>query len=119
VIVQGKIDGWDWAHNTRTNIYLTREGNIAILGPQSDYAGFVADSKTRKLNPLWIGNESSETWRYTGAFDFGTPSLRFFPGVRSKGMHPNAYGISARFILTPQSIPTAIMLRNEQRVTDR
>jgi hypothetical protein len=63
--VRGKIDGWDWAHNARTNIYLTPESNIAVLGPrQSDY---MVDGKTLQLNYLWGTGASSEKWKYMGA----------------------------------------------------
>jgi hypothetical protein len=74
--IRGKIDGWDWAHNARTSIYATPEGNVAILGPaQSDY---IADNKTLQLKYLWSAGNSSETWKYMGAFDLGKPSLHFF-----------------------------------------
>jgi hypothetical protein len=84
--VRGKIDGWDWAHNARTSIYVTPEGNVAILGPaQSDY---IVDNKTIQLKYLWGAGRSPEIWKYMGAFDFGKQSLHFFPASDQKECIP-------------------------------
>jgi hypothetical protein len=84
--VRGKIDGWDWAHNARTSIYVTSEGNVAILGPaQSDY---IVDNKTQQLKYLWGAGKSSEIWKYMGAFDFGEKALHFFPAADQKECIP-------------------------------
>jgi hypothetical protein len=84
--VRGKIDGWDWAHHARTSIYVTPEGNFAILGPaQSDY---IVDRKTLQLKNLWGAGKSSEIWKYVGAFDFGKKSLHFVPAADQKECIP-------------------------------
>jgi hypothetical protein len=87
--VRGKIDGWDWAYNARTNIYLTPEGNIAVLGPsQSDY---IVDGKTLQLKYFWGAGASSERWKYMGAFDFGNKSLQFLTASDNKECIPMLY----------------------------
>jgi hypothetical protein len=87
--VRGKIDGWDWAHNARTNIYLTPEGNVAVLGPsQSDY---IVDGKTLQLNYLWGAGASSQRWKYLGAFDFDNKTLHFLPASGLKECIPMRY----------------------------
>jgi hypothetical protein len=74
-VAKGNIDGWDWLFNARTNIYVTHEGNVAIIGPhQADY---IVDSKTLKLKTL-TSDSSSDSWKYLGAFDL-KGSLKFFP----------------------------------------
>jgi hypothetical protein len=85
--VRSSIDGWDWAHNARTSIYVTQEGNIAILGPaENDY---VADGKTLRLRNLLRAGKSSQTWKYMGAFDSGSyDSLHFFSSSDQKECIP-------------------------------
>jgi hypothetical protein len=84
--IRGSIEGWDWAHYARTSIYVTPEGNVAILG-QSEY-DYMIDSKTLQLTQLLPGRVSSERWKYMGAFDTGQPALHFYPASEQKECIP-------------------------------
>lgn len=68
---------FDWAHNSRTSVYLTPERKIAVLGPAGDDYLVSLDPLTTK-----VAAGVSENWAYLGAFDFqltedGGRSLRF------------------------------------------
>ena len=59
------MTAFDWAHNSRTSIYVTPEREIAVLGP-------VGDDHLVSLNPpaAKVGVGQSKGWSYIGAFDF-------------------------------------------------
>jgi hypothetical protein len=71
------MTAFDWAHNSRTSIYLTPEREIAVLGPSGDDYLVSLDPLTTK-----VAAGVSENWAYLGAFDFqltedGGRPLRF------------------------------------------
>jgi hypothetical protein len=71
------MTAFDWAHNTRTSVYLTPERKIAVLGPEGDDYLVSLDPLTTK-----VAAGVSENWAYLGAFDFqpaedGGRPLRF------------------------------------------
>jgi len=60
------MTAFDWAHNSRTSIYRTPDGEIAILGPAGD--DYVVSLDTMKVaERIAFG---SERWIYLGAFDY-------------------------------------------------
>jgi hypothetical protein len=71
------ITAFDWAHNSRTSIYVTPQRKIAVLAPSgSDY--LVSLDPPAATTPIG----ASDDWSYLGAFDFqggdaDGPSLRF------------------------------------------
>src|SRR5918999_5781061 len=72
------ITAFDWAHNSRTSIYVTPQRKVAVLGPPgSDY---LVSLDPPAATTISVG--PSDDWSYLGAFDFtggdaGGPSLRF------------------------------------------
>lgn len=60
------MNAFDWAHNSRTSVYRTPNGEIAILGPiEDDYFVTLSPLKVvERFGPL------SERWTYLGAFDY-------------------------------------------------
>lgn len=75
--------GYDWAHWARTGVYLTKNQNIAVVGPDGcDYLVSITDRTVTKARDM-----PSDKWSYLGAFDFvGYPrggnrerALRFIP----------------------------------------
>jgi hypothetical protein len=71
------MTAFDWAHNSRTSVYLTPERKIAVLGPSGDDYLVSLDPLTSK-----VAAGVSENWAYLGAFDFqliedGGRPLRF------------------------------------------
>ena len=71
------MTAFDWAHNSRTSVYLTPERKIAVLGPAGDDYLVSLDPLTTK-----VAAGVSENWAYLGAFDFqpaedGGRPLRF------------------------------------------
>jgi hypothetical protein len=71
------LKAFDWAHNSRTSIYLTRERKIGIVGP-------IGDDYLVSSDPLQTttARGASYDWSYLGAFDFqllqgGARRLRF------------------------------------------
>ena len=59
------ICGYDWAHWSRTSIYLTPEHTIAVIGP--DQCEYLVT-----IDPLGVSDlrgDASEQWTYLGAFD--------------------------------------------------
>ena len=68
---------FDWAHNSRTSIYVTPERKIGIIGPIDDDYLVSSDSP----QTMRAGGYSDD-WSYLGAFDFqllpgGAQRLRF------------------------------------------
>ena len=61
------MTAFDWAHNSRTSVYLTPAREIAILGP-------MGDDRLVSLETLTTKNARgpSDDWTYLGAFDFET-----------------------------------------------
>jgi hypothetical protein len=59
------MKAFDWAHNSRTSIYVTPERRIGIIGPTGD--DYLASP-----DPLQTVNARgpSYDWTYLGAFDF-------------------------------------------------
>jgi hypothetical protein len=58
------VCGWDWAHWSRTSVYLTPDRKIAVLGP--DQCEYLVN-----LAPISIAHPvraPSEHWIYLGAF---------------------------------------------------
>jgi hypothetical protein len=75
-----KLCGFDWAHRSRTNLYLTPSGNIAVLGP-SECNYMIASSPLHREAQFEL---PSESWSYLGAFDLvwqntSVYQLRFIP----------------------------------------
>lgn len=71
------MQAFDWAHNSRTGIYITPERDIGIIGP-------FGDEYMASLDPprMTAARGPSEDWSYLGAFDFeilqgGARRLRF------------------------------------------
>jgi hypothetical protein len=71
------MTAFDWAHNSRTSIYVTPERKIGIIGP-------IGDDYLASLDPpqTMTAREPSDDWSYLGAFDFqllggGARRLRF------------------------------------------
>ena len=60
-----KMYAFDWAHNSRTSLYLTSERELAILGPMGDDRLVSLDTLIRKN-----ARGPSDDWTYLGAFDF-------------------------------------------------
>jgi hypothetical protein len=59
------MTAFDWAHNSRTSVYVTPEREIAVLGPAGDDYLVSLDPLTTK-----VAAGASENWAYLGAFDF-------------------------------------------------
>jgi hypothetical protein len=59
------MTAFDWAHNSRTSIYVTPEHKIGIIGP-------IGDDYLTSLDPLQTvtAKGPSYNWSYLGAFDF-------------------------------------------------
>jgi hypothetical protein len=59
------MKAFDWAHNSRTSIYVTPERKIGIVGP-------TGDDYLASLDPLQTvtAKGPSYDWTYLGAFDF-------------------------------------------------
>jgi hypothetical protein len=71
------MTAFDWAHNSRTSLYVTPERRIGIIGPIGDDYLVSLD---RPLTTTARG--PSDDWSYLGAFDFqllegGARRLRF------------------------------------------
>jgi hypothetical protein len=88
--VKYSMEGWDWAHRARTNVYLVDDNLLAVLGPEDDV---VID--INQLNISRASRTTSEGWRYLGAFDFVQPviggygrTLRFIPATEQAEMRP-------------------------------
>jgi hypothetical protein len=71
------MTAFDWAHNSRTSIYVTPERRIGIIGPIGDdyLVSLDRPQTTTAKGP-------SDDWSYLGAFDFqllqgGARRLRF------------------------------------------
>jgi hypothetical protein len=60
-----EICGFDWAHRSRTNLYLTKNNNIAVEGP--DHYDYVVALDTLKTT-TWPGPVPAD-WTYLGAFE--------------------------------------------------
>jgi hypothetical protein len=67
--------GWDWAHRSRTNIYLTEDRKIEISGP--DDCDYVVSTNPAKITP--VISPSLDRWTYLGAFGFSAKGFRFIP----------------------------------------
>ena len=69
---------FDWAHNSRTSIYRTPDGEIAVLGPAGD--DYLLSPGTMAVVQRYTAD--SERWIYLGAFDYKHfqhgRELRFF-----------------------------------------
>ena len=73
---RSKIGGiMDWAHWSRTSLYLTEDRKLAVLG--TAYEDYIVDPSNLTIKGL-AGRIASERWTYLGAFD-GGHSLRFIP----------------------------------------
>jgi hypothetical protein len=73
------MTAFDWAHNSRTSIYLTPDSKLAVLGPAGDDYLVSFNPSPMNAGPP-VGVESNE-WVYLGAFDYdlsgGARTLRF------------------------------------------
>jgi hypothetical protein len=63
--VTQQVCGWDWAHWSRTSVYLTPEHAIAVIGP--DQCEYLVANDPPAITSLV--NQSSDLWKYLGAFD--------------------------------------------------
>lgn len=72
--VKTKICGYDWAHHSRTNIYTTPGGRIAVVGP--DCCDLIFDPVALTSSPAT--NVSSDGWAYIGGFFLINGLLGFF-----------------------------------------
>ena len=59
------MTAFDWAHNSRTSIYVTPERKIGIIGPFGD--DYLVSSDPLQTMPA---KGPSDDWSYLGAFDF-------------------------------------------------
>jgi hypothetical protein len=73
------LKGWDWAHNARTSLYFTQEGNIAVLEPAGDNDIVISLATLKSSSAHGV---DSQSWNYLGAFDYSDRSynrkLTFF-----------------------------------------
>jgi hypothetical protein len=71
------MTAFDWAHNSRTSIYLTPDRKLAALGPIGD--DHILTVSSMRVNS--IHGIASHDWVYLGAFDYdmsyGRRTLRF------------------------------------------
>lgn len=81
--------GYDWAHNSRTNIYLTPNVGLAVLGP--DECNYMIAAKSFRVTADF--DLPSERWSYLGAFDFlglgAERHLRFAPAAEEPECLPH------------------------------
>jgi hypothetical protein len=83
----GKIGGvLDWAHWSRTSLYLTEDRKLAVLG--TAYEDYIIDP-SRPTIAVLAGRIASEHWTYLGAFD-GGHSLRFIPASEQRECNATA-----------------------------
>jgi len=82
----GKISGFDWAHWSRTSLYMTEDHKIAVLGVS--YSDHIVDPEKRTID-IMPPNVPSEAWTYLGAFDGGF-NLRFIPASEQRECNPTA-----------------------------
>ena len=71
------MKAFDWAHNSRTSVYVTPESKIGIIGPIGDDY-LVSPDPPQSMT----ARGPSDDWSYLGAFDFqllqgGARRLRF------------------------------------------
>ena len=71
------MKAFDWAHNSRTSLYVTPERKIGVIGPIGD--DYLVSSDTLQST---TARAPSDDWSYLGAFDFqllqgGARRLRF------------------------------------------
>ena len=71
------MKAFDWAHNSRTSIYVTPERKIGVIGPIGDDY-LVSSDPPQSMT----ARGPSDDWSYLGAFDFqllqgGARRLRF------------------------------------------
>ena len=84
--ISSNIAGFDWAHWSRTSLYLTEDRKIAVLGVLcSDY---IIDPSNLTIENL-AGNAASDGWTYLGAFDGGS-NLKFIPATAQRECNPTA-----------------------------
>jgi hypothetical protein len=62
--VRKNVCGYDWAHNSRTSLYLTDESKIAVLGTNG--CDYIVD--VQSLSVEQVGDTPSQRWTYLGAF---------------------------------------------------
>jgi len=96
------MTAFDWAHNSRTSIYRTPDGEIAILGPIGD--DYLLSPGTMKVVQVYAAD--SEHWIYLGAFDYEHfqhgRELRFFRADEQPECIPmvglEIYATQARYV---------------------
>jgi hypothetical protein len=69
------ICGFDWAHWSRVNIYLTRDRRIGVSAPGD--CGYVASTNPVEVTP--INKIPFDEWAYVGAFALTRSGFRFVP----------------------------------------
>jgi len=74
----------DWGGATRTSLYLTEDGQIAILGPAND--DYLVSLKPPNITNRFA--RASEGWAYLGAFDFVTH-------ISTTGRHTRTFALIA------------------------
>lgn len=85
--IAGEIGGvLDWAHWSRTSLYLTDDSKIVVLG--AAYSDYVVDPSKLIIKQLF-GQIASDGWKYLGAFD-GGHKLRFIPESEQRECNPTA-----------------------------
>jgi hypothetical protein len=83
----GTIGGvMEWAHWSRTSLYLTDDGKLAVLG--TAYEDYIVDPSNSTIKGL-VGQIASEHWTYLGAFD-GGHSLKFIPASEQRECNATA-----------------------------
>lgn len=84
--ISSNIAGFDWAHWSRTSLYLTQDRKIAVLGVL--YSDYIIDPSNRTIENL-AGEVASDGWTYLGAFDGGS-NLKFIPATAQRECTPTA-----------------------------
>ena len=82
--ISGNIAGFDWAHWSRTSLYLTEDRKIAVLGVV--YSDYIIDPSNLTIENL-AGSVASDGWTYLGAFDGGL-DLKFIPATAQRECNP-------------------------------
>ena len=84
--ISSDVGGFDWAHWSRTSLYVTQDRKIAVLGVL--YSDYIIDPSNLTIENL-AGEVASDGWTYLGAFDGGS-YLKFIPATAQRECIPTA-----------------------------
>ena len=86
--IRQNVCGFDWAHWSRTSVYLTETRGIAVLGP--DHCDYLFRLPLHKIERAF--QVPSEGWIYLGAFELRSDGmlrrLRFVPATEERECIP-------------------------------